>query len=71
MALDEFFGWYAQEPRPGFTKATVSAWRVTLEERGLGVVLHHHPDVGYTQAGGGRRRTTVCWRRSWPPALPA
>jgi hypothetical protein len=33
MALDEFFGWYALEPRPGFTKATVSAWRVTLEER--------------------------------------
>ena len=26
----------AQELRPGFTKATVSAWRVTLEERGLG-----------------------------------
>src|SRR5580704_9638377 len=36
MALDEFFAWYAQEPRSGFTKATVSAWRVTLEERGLG-----------------------------------
>jgi site-specific recombinase XerD len=36
MALDEFFAWYAKEPRPGFTKATVSAWRVTLEERGLG-----------------------------------
>ena len=36
MALDEFFSWYGQEPRPGFTKATVSAWRVTLEERGLG-----------------------------------
>jgi site-specific recombinase XerD len=36
MALNEFFGWYALEPRPGFTKATVSAWRVTLEERGLG-----------------------------------
>jgi integrase/recombinase XerD len=36
MALDEFFAWYALEPRPGFTKATVSAWRVTLEERGLG-----------------------------------
>jgi site-specific recombinase XerD len=36
MALDEFFGWYAQEPRPGFTKATVSAWRVSLEERKLG-----------------------------------
>jgi hypothetical protein len=24
-ALDEFFHWYAQEPRPGFTKATMSA----------------------------------------------
>src|ERR1700726_527324 len=36
MALDEFFYWYAQEPRPGFTKATVSAWRVSLEARGLG-----------------------------------
>jgi site-specific recombinase XerC len=36
MALDEFFAWYGQEPQPGFTKATVSAWRVTLEERGLG-----------------------------------
>ncbi|HLY18024.1 MAG TPA: hypothetical protein VKR61_12420 [Bryobacteraceae bacterium] len=31
MVLDEFFAWYAEEPRPGFTKATVSAWRVTLE----------------------------------------
>ncbi|MGA2435663.1 MAG: site-specific integrase, partial [Bryobacteraceae bacterium] len=36
MALNEFFGWYGQEPRPGFTKATVSAWRVSLEARGLG-----------------------------------
>ncbi len=36
MALDEFINWYRQEPRPGFTKATVSAWRVSLEARGLG-----------------------------------
>jgi site-specific recombinase XerD len=36
MALNEFFAWYEMESRPGFTKATVSAWRVTLEERGLG-----------------------------------
>ncbi|MGO4882330.1 MAG: tyrosine-type recombinase/integrase [Bryobacteraceae bacterium] len=36
MALDEFFDWYRLEPRPGFTKATVNAWRVTLDERGLG-----------------------------------
>jgi hypothetical protein len=24
LGLDEFFDWYGQEPRPGFTKATVS-----------------------------------------------
>ena len=36
MALDEFLSWFRQAPRPGFTKATVSAWRVSLEERGLG-----------------------------------
>jgi site-specific recombinase XerD len=38
LGLDEFFSWYGQEPRPGFTKATVSAWRVALEARGLGAV---------------------------------
>ena len=36
MALDEFVAWFRQEPRSGFTKATVSAWRVSLEARGLG-----------------------------------
>src|SRR6266581_2164849 len=36
MALDEFLAWFQQAPRPGFTKATVSTWRVSLEERGLG-----------------------------------
>src|SRR5437899_6682080 len=36
MALDEFMSWYKQAPRPGFSKATVSAWRVSLEGRGLG-----------------------------------
>ena len=36
MALDEFLAWFQQAPRPGFTKATVSAWRVSLEERKLG-----------------------------------
>jgi site-specific recombinase XerD len=35
LGLDEFFTWYGQEPRPGFTKATVSAWRVALEARRL------------------------------------
>ena len=38
LGLDEFFDWYGREPRSGFTKATVSAWRVALETRGLGTV---------------------------------
>src|SRR3984893_2191781 len=38
LGLDEFIEWYGLELRPGFTKATVSAWRVTLEARGLGSV---------------------------------
>src|SRR6202049_905708 len=38
LGLDEFFAWFGQEPRNGFTKATVSAWRVSLEARGLGAV---------------------------------
>src|SRR5215470_2468276 len=38
LGLDEFFAWYGQEARPGFTKATVAAWRVALEDRGLGAV---------------------------------
>jgi len=36
MALNEFMAWFQQAPRAGFTKATVSAWRVSLEERMLG-----------------------------------
>src|ERR1700733_6629628 len=36
MALNEFMAWFQQAPRPGFTKATVSALRVSLEERRLG-----------------------------------
>jgi len=38
LGLDEFFAWFGQEPRAGFTKATVCAWRVALEARGLGAV---------------------------------
>ena len=36
MALNEFLAWFQQAPRIGFTKATVSAWRVSLEDRRLG-----------------------------------
>jgi hypothetical protein len=35
LGLDEFFEWFGREPRPGFTKATVAAWRVALEARAL------------------------------------
>src|SRR5690349_6976143 len=38
LGLDEFFEWYAQESRLGFTKATVAVWRVALEASGLGAV---------------------------------
>jgi len=37
LGLDEFIAWYGLEPRPGFTKATVNAWRMALEARGLGI----------------------------------
>jgi integrase len=35
-ALDEFMVWYGLEPRPGFARATVNSWRVSLELRKLG-----------------------------------
>src|SRR5213079_2472822 len=38
LGLDEFFEWFGREPRPGFNKATVSAWLVALEARGLGSI---------------------------------
>src|ERR1019366_6903238 len=38
LGLDEFLEWFGRERRPGFTKATVCAWRVALEARGLGAV---------------------------------
>jgi site-specific recombinase XerD len=38
LGLDEFIAWYGQETRPGFTKAAVNAWRITLEARGLGSI---------------------------------
>jgi hypothetical protein len=55
MALNEFMDWNAQVPRPGFSKATVSAWRASREARGLGsssIIIH----VGDPKArwGGGR-----------------
>ena len=36
LALDDFIKWYRHELRHGFSKATVSAWRASLEARRLG-----------------------------------
>jgi len=38
LALDELIAWHGREPRPGFSKAVVSAWRVALKARGLGAI---------------------------------
>jgi site-specific recombinase XerD len=38
LGLDEFIAWYTREPRGGFTKATVAAWRVHLESSKLGSI---------------------------------
>ena len=57
MALDEFMAWFRLEPRPGFSKATVSAWRASLEApQARSVVVDHHPHVRYPQAGWGGGR---------------
>jgi hypothetical protein len=60
LGLDEFIAWYGQEPRPGFTKATVSAWRVALEARTLrSVALWQAPGAvrGCHQLGGSWRNS--------------
>jgi site-specific recombinase XerD len=38
LGLDEFIAWFGQEPRSGFNKVTVCAWRVVLEALGLGSI---------------------------------
>src|SRR5664279_4652750 len=38
LGLEEFITWYGLEARLGFTKATVNAWRMALEARGLGPI---------------------------------
>ena len=38
LALDELIACCGREPRPGFSMAVVSAWRVALEARGLGAI---------------------------------
>ena len=55
MALDEFYNWFQQAPRPGFTKATVSALAGIARSARPWVVVDHHSDVGHSQAGCGSR----------------
>src|SRR6476660_8018473 len=52
LGLDEFFAWFSLEPRPGFTKATVAAWRVALEARGARRDFDQRADHGSAQTGG-------------------
>jgi len=70
MALDEFMAWFQQEPRPGFTKATVSAWRVSLEEL---TWAPRRSSFACRRSASWRLRlrTTGCWRRNWLPASAA
>ena len=60
MALDEFMVWFRLEPRPGFSKATVSAWRASTRGPQARFVVDHHPWSSYRElavaaAGAGRR----------------
>ena len=66
MALDEFLAWFQHAPRPGFTKATVSACRYPWK---TGASARHPSLLGCQRSANWRRRrqTTVCWRPSWPP----
>ncbi len=68
LGLDEFIAWYTQEPRGGFTKATVAAWRVHLESRGLGSISIN---VRITQCGNSpeKRQITGYLRLNWRPGL--
>src|ERR1039457_5171064 len=84
LGLDEFFAWYELEPRPGFTKAAVSAWRVALEGRGL-PGIRRRPVSHTLRVGLPRARVLVSvtvitlWIGTWfeakscppPPNLPA
>ena len=48
LALDELIAWFGLEPRLGFTKATVNAWRDALIVR---LRFHQFANYGGPQAG--------------------
>src|SRR6516164_4616261 len=61
LDLDEFFAWYGQEPRPGFTKATVAAWRTVLEAGAWGAVSEVIAEAHADKAR--------CLNRGWQPKI--
>jgi len=72
LGLDKFFAWLSvQEPRPGFAKATVSAWRVALERRAGSAPCRSTCGSRRCASWQWRRPITGCWRRSWPTASRA
>jgi hypothetical protein len=69
LGLDEFIAWYTREPRGGFTKATVAAWRVHLESSKLGSIsinvrITAVRKLAMEAADNGH------WHRISPPASP-
>jgi hypothetical protein len=65
LGLDEFIAWFTEEPRPaGFTKATVTAWRVALEARKLGPISINVRITAVRKLAV-ERPITDCWRRNW------
>jgi hypothetical protein len=61
MALNEFMVWFQQMPGPGFTKSTVSAWRVSLGGKGPPSLLECRRSASWRR----RRQTTGCSRQNW------
>jgi hypothetical protein len=70
LGLNQFFAWYRQEVRAGVTKATVAAWRVALEARGLGAVSINVRIIAVRKLAV-EPPTTACWLRNWPAGSPA
>ena len=63
MALNEFMAWFQHMLRRASTKATVSAWRVSLEERRLGsssIIIR----MSAIRKLAGYAATTDCSRRN-------
>jgi hypothetical protein len=60
LGLDEFFAWYGQEPRPGFTKATAAAGALPWKRAGR---AQFPSTCGSRLCGNWRLKPpiTACW----------